>query len=54
MKGSLTSWLAEIDPVNSRDSLAVRLFTNPPATYQMKLQTGIITSSSVSVQFSSM
>lgn len=31
MKGSLTSWLAEIDPVNGRDSLAVRLFTNPPA-----------------------
>ena len=32
MKGSLTSWLAEIDPVNGRDALAVRLFTNPPAT----------------------
>ena len=32
MKGSLTSWLAEIDPVHGRDSLAVRLFTNPPAT----------------------
>jgi phosphatidylglycerophosphate synthase len=32
MKGSVTSWLAEIDPVNGRDSLAVRLFTNPPAT----------------------
>ena len=32
MKGSLTSWLAEIDPVSGRDSLAVRLFTNPPAT----------------------
>jgi len=32
MKGSLTSWLAEIDPVNGRDSLAVRMFTNPPAT----------------------
>jgi hypothetical protein len=32
MKGSLTSWLAEIDPVNGRDSLAVRLFTNPPVT----------------------
>ena len=32
MKGSLTSWLAEIDPVNGRDSLAVRVFTNPPAT----------------------
>ena len=31
-KGPLTSWLAEIDPVNGRDSLAVRLFTNPPAT----------------------
>ena len=31
-KGSVTSWLAEIDPVNGRDSLAVRLFTNPPAT----------------------
>ncbi len=31
-KGSLTSWLAEIDPVNGRDSLAVRVFTNPPAT----------------------
>ncbi|MFA9562125.1 MAG: CDP-alcohol phosphatidyltransferase family protein, partial [Nitrospirota bacterium] len=31
MKGSITSWLAEIDPVNGRDSLAVRLFTNPPA-----------------------
>ena len=30
--GSLTSWLAEIDPVNGRDALAVRLFTNPPAT----------------------
>ena len=29
--GSLTSWLAEIDPVN-RNSLAVRLFTNPPVT----------------------
>ncbi len=32
MKGSLTSWLAEIDPVNGRDSVAVRVFTNPPAT----------------------
>ena len=32
MKGTLTSWLAEIDPVNGRDSLAVRVFTNPPAT----------------------
>ena len=32
MKGPLTSWLAEIDPVNGRDSLAVRVFTNPPAT----------------------
>ena len=32
MKGSLTSWLAEIDPVNGRDSLAVRIFTNPPVT----------------------
>ncbi len=32
MKGSLTSWLAEIDPVNGRDSLAVRVFTNPSAT----------------------
>jgi len=32
MKGSLTSWLAEIDPVKGRDSLAVRMFTNPPAT----------------------
>ncbi len=31
-QGSLTSWLAEIDPVNGRDSLAVRVFTNPPAT----------------------
>jgi len=31
-KGPLTSWLAEIDPVNGRDSLAVRLFTNLPAT----------------------
>ena len=31
-KGSLSSWLAEIDPVNGRDSLAVRVFTNPPAT----------------------
>ena len=30
--GSLTSWLAEIDPINGRDSLAVRVFTNPPAT----------------------
>jgi phosphatidylglycerophosphate synthase len=29
--GCLTSWLAEIDPVN-RDSLAVRMFTNAPAT----------------------
>ncbi|MFZ1745771.1 MAG: CDP-alcohol phosphatidyltransferase family protein [Nitrospirales bacterium] len=29
--GSLTSWLAEIDPVN-RNSLAVRMFTNPPVT----------------------
>ncbi len=29
--GSLTSWLAEIDPLN-RNSLEVRLFTNPPAT----------------------
>jgi phosphatidylglycerophosphate synthase len=29
-KGSLTSWLAEIDPVD-RDSLAVSIFTNPPA-----------------------
>ena len=32
MKGPVTSWLADIDPVNGRDSLAVRLFTNPPAT----------------------
>ena len=32
MNGALTSWLANIDPVNGRDSLAVRLFTNPPAT----------------------
>ena len=32
MKGSLTSWLADIDTVNGRDSLAVRVFTNPPAT----------------------
>jgi len=31
-KGTLTSWLAEIDPVNGRESLAVRVFTNPPAT----------------------
>ena len=31
IKGSLTSWLTEIDPVNGRDSLAVRVFTNPPA-----------------------
>jgi len=31
-KGQVTSWLAEIDPVNGRNSLAVRLFTNPPAT----------------------
>ena len=31
-KGSITSWLATVDPVNGRDSLAVRLFTNPPAT----------------------
>jgi len=31
-KGSVTSWLSEIDPVNGRDSFAVRLFTNPPAT----------------------
>ena len=30
--GPVTSWLAEIDPVNGRDSLAVRVFTNPPAT----------------------
>jgi phosphatidylglycerophosphate synthase len=29
--GTLTSWLAEIDPLN-RNSLAVRMFTNPPAT----------------------
>jgi phosphatidylglycerophosphate synthase len=28
---SLTSWLTEIDPLN-RDSLAVKIFTNPPAT----------------------
>lgn len=28
--GSLTSWLAVIDPAN-RNSLAVRMFTNPPA-----------------------
>lgn len=28
---SLTSWLTEIDPGN-RDSLAVRIFTNPPVT----------------------
>jgi len=32
VKGPLTSWLAEIDPVNGRESLAVRVFTNPPAT----------------------
>jgi phosphatidylglycerophosphate synthase len=31
-KGAVTSWLAEVDPVNGRDSLAVRLFTNPPVT----------------------
>ena len=31
--GSLTSWLSEVDPVN-RNSLAVRLFTNPPATLE--------------------
>ena len=35
-KGSVTSWLAEIDPVNGRDSLAVRLFTNPPAIIKSK------------------
>ena len=29
--GSLTSWLAGIDPLN-RNSLGVRIFTNPPAT----------------------
>jgi phosphatidylglycerophosphate synthase len=31
--GSLTSWLAAIDPVN-RHSLAVRMFTNSPVTLQ--------------------
>jgi phosphatidylglycerophosphate synthase len=31
--GSLTSWLAAVDPVN-RNSLAVRMFTNPPATLE--------------------
>jgi len=29
--GSLKSWLAKVDIANERDSLAVRLFTNPPA-----------------------
>jgi phosphatidylglycerophosphate synthase len=32
-RGSLTSWLAEIDPAN-RNSLEVRMFTNPPATFK--------------------
>jgi len=32
-RGSLTSWLAEIDPGN-RNSLAVRMFTNPPTTFE--------------------
>lgn len=32
--GPVTSWLAEIDPVNGRDSLAVRVFTNPPGTIE--------------------
>ena len=32
VKGPLTSWLAEIDPVNGRNSLVVRLFTNAPVT----------------------
>jgi len=31
--GSLTSWLAGIDPLN-RNSLGVRMFTNPPATFK--------------------
>ena len=30
--GTLKSWLTEIDPGKDRDSLAVRVFTNPPAT----------------------
>lgn len=30
--GALKSWLAEIDPGKDRASLAVRVFTNPPAT----------------------
>lgn len=30
--GSLQSWLAKIDIAKDRDALAVRLFTNPPAT----------------------
>jgi phosphatidylglycerophosphate synthase len=32
-RGSLTSWLAAVDPVK-RNSLAVRMFTNPPATLE--------------------
>ncbi len=32
LEGAPTSWLAEIDPGKDRDSLAVRVFTNPPAT----------------------
>jgi phosphatidylglycerophosphate synthase len=31
--GSLTSWLVAVDPVN-RNSFAVRMFTNPPATLE--------------------
>ena len=30
--GSLQSWLAKVDIAKDRDALAVRLFTNPPAT----------------------
>lgn len=29
-----TSWLADIDPGKDRDALAVRVFTNPPATVE--------------------
>ncbi|MGD9850309.1 MAG: CDP-alcohol phosphatidyltransferase family protein [Nitrospirales bacterium] len=32
LAGAPISWLAEIDPGKDRDSLAVRVFTNPPAT----------------------
>ena len=45
MKGSLTSWLAEIDPVNGRDILSRSIVYQPPSHNQMKSDKGGIQSS---------